>query len=439
MSNVYTLTLAGKTQFLAKLFKDKHMNSNDEIIIIGGGVIGIACAHYLIAKNKKVRIIEQDLIGSGASHGNCGLLHFSGLIPLCSPGVVTHEMKRALRGTSPLYIKPRLDIPLLQWLIRFATSCSQSKMEASAAAKSQILHYSLTLFDALYEAFDLDCDFEKKGLLNLFKDPSFFKKYEKTNTFLNQYDFGGRQLTADATRSLEPAVSDAVVGSWLNPHDWHLRPERFINAWKKYLMAKGLIVEEKCGCVDFDVDHGSIRQVKTVKGDFKADTFVLATGAWAIKIQDQLNIKIPVQPGKGYSITMETPDRAPVYPCLLYERNMVATPWGSGFRLGGTMEFSGFNNVLNEKRLARLIQGAREYLNTNIDKPIVEEWTGLRPMTFDDLPIIGHAPMVDNLILATGHGMLGITMATGTGKAVCDLITTGKPEIDLEPFSPIRF
>ena len=415
------------------------MKHSNDIIIIGGGVIGLACAHYLIEQNKNVCIIEQDTIGSGASHGNCGLLHFSGLIPLCSPGVVTHEMARTVRGRSPLYIKPRLDFPLMQWLIKFAASCNQNKMESGASSKNEILRYSLSLFDLLFSNIDMDCDFEKKGLLNLFTDPVYFKKYAKTNQFLNQYDFGGRALTADATRSLEPAVNDAVVGSWFNPNDWHLRPDRFLRAWKQNLAGKGLYIEEHCRLIDVSVDQKKIVHIRTEKGSFSADTYVLSTGAWAPQMQDRLKFKIPVQPGKGYSITMGTPDRAPSVPCLLHERNMVATPWGSGFRIGGTMEFSGFNNTLNAKRLANLIRGAKEYLNSDIDCPIVEEWSGLRPMTFDDLPIIGRAPGIDNLVLATGHGMLGITMATGTGKAVSDLITTGKTDIDLAPFSVERF
>lgn len=415
------------------------MDHNKEVIIIGGGVIGLACAHYLIEQNKSVCIIEQDTIGSGASHGNCGLLHFSGVIPLCSPGVVTHEMTRTLRGQSPLYIKPRLDLPLMQWLIKFATSCSQNKMRSSASAKNEILRYSLSLFDSLFSDIDMDCDFEKKGLLSLFIDPVYFKKYANTSHFLDQYGFGAKSLTADATRSLEPAINDAVVGSWLNQNDWHLRPDRFIRAWKQTLVDKGLQIEEQCEMIDIEIAQNKISQILTNKGSFSADTYVLSTGAWAPKIQDQLKFKIPVQPGKGYSITMETPERAPAVPCIFYERNMVATPWGSGFRLGGTMEFSGFNNVLNSKRLAKLVSGAKEYLNSDINRPVIEEWSGLRPMTFDDLPIIGMAPGIGNLVLATGHGMLGITMSTGTGKAVSDLIVSGKTDIDLAPFSTERF
>jgi len=415
------------------------MQNNKEIIIIGGGIIGIACAHYLIEQNRTVRIIEQDTIGSGASHGNCGLLHFSGIIPLCSPGVVSHEISRAVRGTSPLYIKPRLDGSLFQWLIKFAAACNEKQMNAAAKAKNEILRYSLNLFETLFSSIDLECDFEKKGLLTLFTDHGYFEKYAKTNAFLEKYHFNGRILNEAETRSLEPAVKETVVGSWHNPHDWHLRPEKLVDSWKKKLIQKGLIIEEKSRLVDIETHKGKVVSAHTIRGTFTADAFILATGAWTTQLQKHLKLKVPVQPGKGYSITMEKPDAAPTIPCLLYERNMVATPWGSGFRLGGTMEFSGFNDTLNKKRLSKLLTGAGEYLNTSTNRPIIEEWSGLRPMTFDDLPIIGTAPGFDNLVLATGHAMLGLTMATGTGKAVCDLITTGKTDINITPFSANRF
>lgn len=312
-------------------------------------------------------------------------------------------------------------------------------MQDAVIAKNNILSYSLVLFEELFSNIDFDCDFEKKGLLTLFTDPAYFEKYAKTNALLKQYELSGSSLTADQTRKLEPAVNSKVVGSWLNPHDWHLRPETLMSAWKQDLVSKGLIIEEYNSLIDFEIENRTVKRVVTTKGTFSADAFILTTGAWAADLNRQLDFKLPVQPGKGYSITMERPESAPAIPCLLYERNMVATPWGSGFRLGGTMEFSGFNKVLNKKRLMKLISGAKQYLKTDIEQPIVEEWTGLRPMTCDDLPIIGHAPRTDNLFLATGHGMLGLTMATGTGKMVADLVLNNKPQINPEPFSPMRF
>ncbi|MCK5098287.1 MAG: FAD-dependent oxidoreductase [Desulfobacteraceae bacterium] len=415
------------------------MESNNDVIIIGGGIIGLACAYYLIKKNIPVRIIEQNHIGSGASHGNCGLLHFSGIIPLCSPGVVRHEIARTICGNSPLSIRPTLDLTLIKWLLKFAAHCNLTHMNIASKAKHDILEYSLDLFNTLFSEETLKCDFEKKGVLLLFKDKKYFNNHKSTNAFLQGYDLGGNSLDTDQALKMEPAIKKDIAGAWYYRQDWHLRPEMLIDSLKKLLIKKGVIIEEKSKMIDFGIKNNKIKYVNTVQGQYKADTFILTTGAFASRVGKQLNLNIPVQPGKGYSITMERPDQPPEIPCFLYERNIVATPWETGYRLGGTMEFSGFNDILNKKRLSNLVSGAKEYLNTQTDHLTLEEWSGLRPMTYDDLPIIDRSPLQDNLFLATGHGMLGLTMATGTGKAISDMICDKKAEIDLAPFSMDRF
>ncbi len=415
------------------------MKAHRDVIIIGGGIIGLACAHYLIKQNKSVTIIDQGLIGSGASHGNCGLLHFSGIIPLCAPGVVKHEMSRFLNGTSPLHIKPTIDFQLFKWLIQFAAHCKSDHMRFAANAKHELLRYSLDLFAPFLNDLHLECDFEKKGVLFLFKDESYLKKYETTNTFLDQYNIGGKKLALSDARNMEPAINENVVGAWFNEHDWHLRPEKLVQAWKNKLIDQGVNIQENCKCLGFNINNKKIEQVNTNAGDLSADMFILSTGAWSSEMKDQLNLNIPVQPGKGYSVTMENLEPCPKVPCYLYERNVVATPWQSGYRLGGTMEFSGFDDALNKKRLEKLFSGAREYLIQPDKQVIGEEWSGFRPMTYDDLPVIDQSPNQDNLFVTTGHGMLGLSMATGTGKALSDWICTGNTEIDLSPFSIGRF
>lgn len=415
------------------------MKSENEIIIIGGGIIGLACAHYLIKKNASVRIIEQDFVGAGASHGNCGLLHYSGIIPLCAPGVVTHEILRTVFKDSPLYIKPTLDIKLIHWLLKFAAHCNLTHMNAASMAKNDMIRYSLDLFDTLFCEHTLTCDLEKKGVLLLFKDKKYLDKYESVNAFLNRYNLGSRNLSMEEAMRLEPAIRSDLAGVRHNPNDWHLRPETLMEAWKNLLIKKGVVIEEGCKMIDFGIRQNKIRSVNTTLGQYTADNFILTTGAWTSQMNQQLRLNIPIQPGKGYSITMKKPDQSPEIPCFLYERNMVVTPWKTGYRLGGTMEFSGFDDHLNKKRLSKLITGSREYLKTDVSRSPLEEWAGFRPMTYDDLPVIDRSPVHGNLFVATGHAMLGLTMATGTGKAVCDMIYDGKAQIDLAPFSIDRF
>jgi len=415
------------------------MRSNKEVIIIGGGVIGLACAHYLIDKGASVRIIEKNEIGDGASHGNCGLLYFSDVIPLCSPGTVSHEIVRTLKRTSPLYIRPTLDYKLLIWLLKFASKCNASHMTQAAKGKYEILNYSISLFDTLLAMDGISCDFEKKGILSVFKDKKNFENYQTTNDFLSTYNMEARRIDKKELLELEPALRNDIAGAWLNKNDWHLKPDMLMAFWRKHLSKKGLVIEEHCNLLEFETKRNTVVGVNTVKGSFKADAFVLATGAWASQTLKQLKLDLPVQPGKGYSITMERPGICPTYPCSLYEKSMVATPWKSGYRLGGTMEFSGYDDNLNPERLSKLISGATAFLKEPLGHPVIEQWTSFRPMTYDDLPIIDRAPSLENLIIATGHGMLGLTLATGTGKLVCEMVYGKTPEIDITPFSISRF
>jgi len=415
------------------------MSSHSDVVIIGGGVIGLACAHYLTEQGIQVRIIEKNKIGKGSSHGNCGLLYFSDIKPLCSPGTVSHEIARTLMGTSPLYIKPSFDIKRLLWLLRFAGKCTSTHMKQSAADKYDFLIYSMNLFTTLFEQNKLNCDFERKGVLTLFNEKKNFNAYGELNAFLEPYDLAAQKLGIDDLQKLEPAVSDKIAGGWLNTNDWHLRPDALMSSWRKLLSQKGVIMEEDCQMTEFRTNGSKISGVNTNKGEFTANNFVMAAGAWTPLTLKQLKLDLPVQPGKGYSITMERPGLCPDHPCILYEKNMVVTPWNSGYRLGGTMEFSGYSDSLNEKRISKLMSGAAGYLKDPIGNPVTEEWTSLRPMTYDDMPIIDRSPEQENLIIATGHGMLGLTLATGTGKIVCDLLYGNKPEINIKPFGLRRF
>jgi len=415
------------------------MESNIDVMIIGGGVIGLACAHYLRDSGVSVTVIDRGKIGEGSSHGNCGLLYFSDVIPLCSPGVVTNELIKTLKGTSPLYIKPELDIQKYLWLLNFVLKCNASHKKQAAKDKYELSMYSMELFKSLFAASFLPCDFEDVGVLTVFKEEKNFKAHTQTQEFLAGFGLQAEEIAKDHLSEIEPALLDDLAGAWLNKADWHLRPESLMKAWHKLLEEKGVKFYENCEVVDLSIKNNSVEQVHTSQESFQASNVVLAAGAWTPKVTRKLGLRLPVIPGKGYSITMERPEICPTYPCVLYEKNMVITPWNSAYRLGGTMEFSGYSNSLNRIRINKLISGAKAYLKHPIGQPLIEEWTSLRPMTYDDMPIIDRAGQLKNLIITTGHGMLGLTLATGTGKAVCDMVLDRPLEINIAPYSLKRF
>jgi len=416
-----------------------NRTTHSDILVIGGGVIGLACAHYLARSGKSVRIIEQDKVGSGASHGNCGLIFISDLPPLCVPGAIRTEMLRTLKRTSPLYIKPRPDLSLALWLLRFAANCTVRQRDRAIRARKAILGVSAELFADLFDKENLACDFDRRGVLMVFTDSSAMRSYIHTNRLLEPFGMAAEFLDRSAAHALEPALSPRVCGAWHHRTDSHLRPELLVSAWERSVRRKGVAIEETCRLERLGTRNGRIAAAQTTKGVFTADQYVLSAGAWAPVIGRQIGLNLPVQPGKGYSITMDRPAECPEIPCYLYEPNVVVTPWKSGYRLGGTMEFSGFDTSLNQKRLAKLEQAAAGYLKTPLGKRVIEQWSGLRPMCTDDLPIIDRAPTLDNLYIATGHGMLGLTTATGTGRLIADMILGRRPALDPAPFSIKRF
>ncbi|MEE4111413.1 MAG: FAD-dependent oxidoreductase, partial [Desulfobacteraceae bacterium] len=326
-------------------------SGHSDILVVGGGVIGLACAYYLARAGQSVRIIEQERMGAGASHGNCGLIFVSDLPPLCAPGAIGHELIRTLRGTSPLYIKPRPDLALALWLLRFAANCNRRHLHHAIKARDAILRASGELFSDLFADEDLACDFERRGVLMAYTDPATMLGYQKTNRLLEPFGLAATFCDRDAIHQIEPALNERVCGGWHHRADSHLRPEMLMTAWTRAARDRGVRIDEGCRLEHFDTRNGLVRGARTSTGRFTADQFVLAAGAWAPAIGRQLGVRIPVQPGKGYSITMDRPAVCPAIPCYLVERNTVVTPWQSGYRLGGTMEFSGFDDQLNERRL----------------------------------------------------------------------------------------
>ncbi len=423
-----------------------EMQHRTDVLVIGGGVIGLACAYYLAESGRQVHVIEQETVGSGASHGNCGLLFFSDLPPLCQPGAIGKGLGRILDRHAPLFIALDFDISKYLWLLRFAAKCNPAHLRRAVIARANILRLSHQLYRELFAGTPVDCDWQRKGVLLVYKEQGDMDGYAAVNALLESYGLAARALSGKDTVKLEPALRPEVCGSWYHEIDSHVRPEKLVRALQAVALRKGVVIEERCGVRAFETTGGRISAAVTDRGRYAADTFVLAAGAWTPFVSKTARVRVPIQPGKGYSVTLRRPAVCPRIPCYLYGPRVVATPWSDGLRLGGTMEFSGFNLNLDRTRLAGLTQAARDYLNpsTGGEHPsaggtVLEEWVGMRPMTPDDLPVIGRSHIWPNLILASGHGMMGVTMATGTGRLVADLAGGVTPPFDPAPFDPARF
>jgi D-amino-acid dehydrogenase len=415
------------------------MKRHSDILVVGGGVIGVACAYYLVKAGKNVRIIEQEKTGGGASHGNCGLIFSSHLLPLCSPGTLTREIKRKIHGTSPLYVKPGLELRRWIWLFQFARKCNPGHRALAIKARERILSGSKALYENLFRTEKMGSGWQKKGILLIFKSKAGMQNYAQTNEFLKAFGKEARPYIGSDVFKLEPTLNRKIYGGWFHEFDRHVKPDVLLKAWKDVLIHKGVVIENGCRLKNLIDNNGRVIKAATTKGEYTADTYVLATGAWTPQITAQLKLKLPLEPVKGYSLSMKKPASCPDVPCYFYEKGVVFTPWQDSCRLGGIMEFSGFNFSIQARRMRHLKTVSTEYLSRPLEASDPEQWVGLRPMMVDDIPVIDRSHLQRNLVLATGHGTTGMSMAPGTGKLVAEIITGRHPHIDPSPYALNRF
>ncbi len=409
-------------------------------LIIGGGVIGTACAHYLLKSGWRVTIIDRGEFGRGCSHANCGFVCPSHVLPLAVPGAIRQTIKALFRPHSPFSIKPRLDPRLWSWLLRFARRCNHADMLEAGRAIQFLLNSSRALYDDLFATEPLDAEWETHGLLFVFRTPQGLDHYRHTDDILRDH-FGMSAIRYDGRQilELEPALKPGLAGGFHYQGDAHLRPDKLMTSLRKLLIERGVDIHEQCDFLGF-IRHGhQATAVQTSAGEMSADVFVVAAGAWTSRLNLELGCKIPIQPGKGYSLTMPRPARCPKIPLIFEEHRVAVTPMQTGYRLGSIMEFAGYDTSLNPRRLDLLRTGASHYLHDPTAEPILEEWCGLRPMTYDSKPIIGRSPALENVYLAAGHNMLGLSMAPATGKLIAEILNHEPPHIAPDPYSPARF
>lgn len=413
----------------------------EDVVVVGAGVIGLASALALLEAGRGVRVIDAGHIGGGASHGNCGTITPSHAPPLAAPGMVSVALRWMLTPDAPLYIKPRVDPGLWRWLLGFAARCNANDWRRSALAKAALLNDSRARLTQWVRDYGLECEFAEAGLDYVFRDPRAFAAEQHEITLLREFGVPVESIDGRQYESMEPALKPGVAGAVRFDGDAVLRPDRYVDELARLVRERGGEIVEQCAVEAIESSREGV-SLKTSQGTLHAREVVLAIGAWSPKLAQALGfpaLRRAIQPGKGYSITYSAPSLVPRRPLMLRERSVCVTAWGSGFRLGSTMEFSGYDETLNERRLAALERGAAEYLRRPTGPELREKWFGWRPMSIDDVPLIGRVPGRDGLWIATGHGMMGVSMSASTGQLVADLMTGRAPAVDPAPYRPERF
>jgi len=410
------------------------MHQANRVIIIGGGVIGAFTAYYLQKKGWAVTLLEKDRFGCGASHGNCGLIVPSHILPLNSPKMLIKGFKWLFKKDAPLLIKPRFDPDLFNWLGQFVHHCRRKNIMASALGRAALLKDAIDLHRSFIQEEGLECDWEILGALHAFRSFDELENHRAVDAFTAQFGISGKMMNREDALNIEPTLGNDIVGAWFYNQSAQLRPEALMKDLKRVLVNRNIEIVEQAEVKGFRTNNSRAVAVATNLGTFEAEQFVVATGAWAPLLGEAMGYRISIQPGKGYSVTMQRPSGGPSIPCFFEEAKVVATPWQSGLRLGGTMEFAGYDESLNRHRLEALLQASKRYLKRMDLSGIEEEWCGWRPMTPDGLPIIDRLPTLKNVMIAAGHNMEGISMAPGTGKLVSEMVSGEPPHIDPFPY-----
>lgn len=414
---------------------------NNEVLIVGAGAVGLACAIALLEAGRQVHVIDAGDVGGGSSHGNCGTITPSHSPPLAAPGTVLKALKWILTPDAPLYVAPRIDPMLWRWLMRFGLRCNARDWRASAIAKAAMLIDSRQRIAEWIERYDMRCEFTASGEDYVFRDPQTFQAELKQLPFLGELGIGVEAIDGAAYQALEPALKPGLVGALRFDGDAALRPNCYVAELARVARELGGTIDAHCALRDAQPEPRQWR-IQTTHGVHHAREVILAAGAWSPLLARQFGLawlRHAIQPGKGYSITYDPPGLVPRRPLTLRDRSVCVTAWESGYRLGSTMEFSGYDTTLNARRLAALERAAHEYLRDPVGPVVRERWFGWRPMCVDDVPIIGAAPGKRGLWLATGHGMMGIGMSATSGRLLADLIVGCDPVVNPAPYRPARF
>ncbi|MEM1356307.1 MAG: FAD-dependent oxidoreductase [Planctomycetota bacterium] len=414
--------------------------SERHVLIVGAGIIGTCSAYYLRKQGWEVTMIDPNRCGSQCSHGNCGLISPSHALPLAVPGAVAKTLPMMLKKSAPLHVKPRFDPDLWGWLLKFAMRCKEAPMLEAAAGRHALLQSSLSAYHDMIQAEGIDCEWEDRGALFVYQTPSGMDSYIKTDKWLQQFGLGAERLNGEQLVEKEPALKPGVAaGAWFYKVDAHLRPDKLIEGLRLVLERLGVTIKEGVRFEGFAAEGNGAAAANTSEGNIAASHFLIATGAWTPKLNQWVGAKVPIQPGKGYSITMPRPGVCPSIPMVFQEQKVCVTPFTSGYRIGSTMEFAGYNTTINRTRLESLKKAAAIYLHEPTRDPVEEEWYGWRPMTYDGKPVIDQSPRYDNVFLAAGHNMLGLSMGSGTGKLVAEMMSEQSPHIDLQHYALSRF
>ncbi len=414
------------------------------IVIIGAGVIGLCTAYYCARRGFKVTVVERKPeLRDGCSFGNAGMIVPSHFVPLAAPGAVALALKWMWNPASPFYIHPRLDAELFSWGFKFWRAANTEHVRRAAPLLRDLALASRECFEEFAAGPNNDFGLVKKGLLMLCKEQHTLDEESKMAEQARALGIPADILDAKQTAALDPGARLDIAGAIYFPLDCHFPPARFMSALQAQLQNFGVNCFWDSDVFDWKIENARRVRAVNISGgrEIEADEFVLCGGSWSPELAHKLGLKIPIQAGKGYSLTLPKPRQLPQICSILTEARVAVTPMDGALRIGGTMEIAGLNEDINPARVRGIIDSFRRYFPEfrAEDFAGIQPWRGLRPCSPDGLPFIGRTAVFSNLSLATGHAMMGMTLGPVTGTLIAEIISGESPSFDLAQLSPDRY
>ncbi len=418
------------------------MAKQADVLVIGGGVVGLSTAYSLLDRGRSVTILERKCPGAGASWGNAGLVAPRYIIPLAAPGVVSQGLWWMLDRESPFRIKPRFDVDLLRWLWAFWSFCTEEHVERSIPILRDLNLASRSYAEEWAASGEMeDFGFRASGSVVVHRTE---KGRQKDLKKARRAQEAGLDVSVLDRSELDEVLSNGPSEARGGVHyhqDALLSPVQLLSALENRVDEEGGVLRPGIAVTGFEKEDGRIRVVRTPRNEWKANEVILAAGAWSASLARQIGVDLPIQPAKGYSVTYSNPVETPDRPYVYTESKVAVTPMDGQVRCAGTLELAGFDGSVDTRRAKPILEEAARYVpHVSPDAPEQEEvWTGFRPCTPDGLPVIGRVPSIDNLVVATGHGMMGVSMSPVTGRLVTEIVQGESPSLDPSPLSPTRF
>lgn len=413
-----------------------------KVVVIGGGVIGLSSAYYLQKSGHQVTVLDKTDISDNCSYGNAGYVCPSHFIPLATPGIVVQGLKWMWNSKSPFYVQPRLDFGLMDWGLKFMRSATAEHVEKAAVPLRDVAILSKKMYEDMSQLPQFNFALEQKGLLEIFQTDKGAEHAHHTVAKAHELGLDTELLDFDQLQALEPQTRIIAKGAIHFKCDAHLYPNKLMKQLLSHLEEVGVQVIKNTEVTSFEQSAGKITKVLAGSTSFDADAVVMATGSWSRELAAKLKVKIPLMPGRGYSVTLEDSPYQINHPAVLLEGRAALTPMdGNKIRFGGTMEITSTKTPPRLERVEGLLAAVKRfYPEFDVPMPSMDKiWWGYRPCSADGLPYLGKTRQWKNLVMATGHSMLGLSLGAGTGKLVDEIINEQSLSMDIAPFDPNRF